>query len=49
MLGMPTDRPLPTQGKDRPMRSRVARAGSHDGTRMGGWTSWPGCVHAHGG
>jgi hypothetical protein len=23
---------------------RVARAGSHNGTRMGGWSSWPGCV-----
>lgn len=28
---------------------RVARVGSHNGTRMGGWSSWPGCVQAHGG
>lgn len=23
---------------------RVARVGSHNGTRMGGWSSWPGCI-----
>lgn len=29
---------------------RVARAGSHDGTRMGGWSSWrSGCVAREGG
>lgn len=28
---------------------RVARAGSHDGTRMGGWSSWPGCIQRNGG
>lgn len=26
---------------------RVARAGSHDGTRMGGWSSWPHCVRRY--
>lgn len=27
----------------------VARQGSQDGTHMGGWSSWPGCVHRMGG
>lgn len=29
------------------LQIRVARQGSHDGTRMGGWSSWPDCVQAH--
>lgn len=28
---------------------RVGRAGSHNGTRMGGWSSWPGCIKRNGG
>lgn len=28
---------------------RVARVGSHNGTRMRGWSSWPTCIKNHGG